>query len=75
MLLLHRKPVSHSARILQYLKKAGHYGAYNYELSKPSIGGLSWHRRIGNLRADGHNIQCVRLSKGVFKYFLGDEEL
>ncbi len=66
------KPVTRSGKILAHLKKVGRHGAWNYELSR--IGGLSWHRRVGNLRADGHNIQCVQIKKGLFRYYLNDEE-
>lgn len=60
-----------STKIFKALKKAGHYGLYNHELARIC---LSWHRRIGNLRKDGVNIQCVRLSRGSFKYYLVDED-
>lgn len=62
---------SDSTKIYKQLKKAGHYGQTNYELSRVC---LSWHRRIGDLRADGVNIQCVRLTKGTFKYYLNEEK-
>ena len=61
---------SDETKIYKQLKKAGHYGLYNYELAKTC---LSWHRRIGDLRAHGTNVQCVRLSKGTFKYYLNEE--
>lgn len=63
---------SSAEKILQALKQAGHHGLYNYELSK--IGGLSWHRRIGNLRDKGYNIQPIRITKGKYKYILHQEE-
>lgn len=62
---------SQSTKIYKALKQAGGYGLYNYELARVC---LSWHRRIGNLRADGVNIQCVRISKGTFKYYLNEEK-
>lgn len=62
---------SQSTKIYKALKQAGHFGLYNYELSKIC---LSWHRRVGDLRADGVNIQCIRLSKGTFRYYLNEEE-
>lgn len=62
---------SQETKIFKALKRAGHYGLYNYELSRVC---LSWHRRIGDLRADGVNIQSVRLSKGSFKYYLLEED-
>lgn len=61
-----RKPTS-ADKILSELKKAGHFGLTNVELSKVC---LSWHRRIGNLRAAGHNIRTDRISKGSFRYTL-----
>lgn len=73
MLFVKTKPVSREARILAYLKKCGHYGAFNHDLAKPGIGGLAWHRRITDLRKDGVNITTIRISKGVFKYFLDDD--
>lgn len=72
MLLLHRKQASHEAKILQALKKSGHYGMWNHELAKQGCGGLSWHQRITDLRKDGHNISRVQISRGNHKYFLED---
>lgn len=66
-----RKPASQSSRILQQLKKSGNHGSYNYELSKIC---LSWHRRVGNLRADGHNIQSVHIKGSGWKYYLNPED-
>lgn len=74
MELLHKQPTSHESqntKIYKALKQAGRYGLYNQQLSKIC---LSWHRRIGNLRADGVNIQCVRINRGLFKYYLNEEE-
>lgn len=72
MLFVKSKPVSVEGRVLAQLKKSQPYGSFNYELAK--VGGLAWHRRVTDLRQDGHNIQAVRISKGVFKYYLNDEE-
>lgn len=70
MWLSHRgKRLSHEARVLRYLKKKGRHGAFNHQLAHPEIGGLSWHRRIGNLRSEGHNIIRVHLKGGVWKYY------
>lgn len=65
---------SHTSRILQELKKAGRYGKYNYELSKPQVGGLCYHRRITDLRKSGENIVTVRISQGIFKYYYVPED-
>lgn len=72
MQLLHRVKTheSQTTRILKALKKAGDYGQTNVELSKIC---LSWHRRIGNLRADGYGISCIRLTKGLYKYYFVSE--
>lgn len=67
------KPTSHSQRILNHLKKCGRYGSWNYELARPTIGGLAWHRRITDLRQDGHNIVKVRIGSN-FKYYLIQED-
>lgn len=72
MLFTKTKPASHGSRILSHLKQAGSYGEYNHVLARQGIGGLDWRRAISTLRKDGHNIQCVRLSKGLFKYYLND---
>jgi hypothetical protein len=69
MLFVKTKPASHEQRILQALKKAGHYGAYGHDLAKPSVGGLAWHRRITDLRQEGVNISTVRINRSTFKYF------
>lgn len=60
------KPKTASYKILQALKGAGHYGLTNVELSHIT---LSWHRRIGDLRADGYKIRTERLTKGMFRYY------
>lgn len=65
---------SHEAKVLAHLKKAGHFGAYSYELARPTVGGLAWHRRITDLRKDGERISTVRISRSVFKYFYDGEE-
>lgn len=62
---------SQETKVFKALKKADHYGLYNYQLARIC---LSWHRRIGDLRHDGVNIQAVRLSKGTFKYYLLEED-
>lgn len=73
--LLHKQPrLSAEARILNYLKKKGEYGAFGHELAHPSVGALAWHRRITDLRVDGHNIQSVRISGGNWKYYLSNEQ-
>jgi hypothetical protein len=71
------KPVKHTetsqtTKVYKALKQAGKHGLYNYQLANMGI--LSWHRRIGNLRADGCNIQCVRVTGGQWKYFLNLED-
>jgi hypothetical protein len=58
---------SQTTKVYKALKEAGRYGLYNYELAKICLG---WHRRIGDLRADGVHIACVRLTGGSFKYYL-----
>lgn len=70
MQLLHRKPVSHKQKVLQHLKKCGKYGAYSYELAKPNLGGLCWHRRITDLRKEGFVIDGIQVKNGIWKYFL-----
>lgn len=65
------KYLTQTGKVLRALKDAGHYGMANYELDRIC---LSWHRRIGDLRAEGHNIACVRITRGTFKYFLTDEQ-
>lgn len=64
------RTTSQTSQIYQALKTAGRYGQTNYELSRIC---LSWHRRIGDLRADGVNINTVRMSRGSFKYYLNEE--
>lgn len=66
------KPASHSAQVLQQLKKSGTHGSFNYELAR--VGGLAWHRRITDLRKSGVNIQAVRINGGVYKYYFTQEE-
>lgn len=73
MFLLKNKP-SHHDRILKHLKKCGRYGSWNYELARESIGGLAWHRRITDLRKEGHNIVKARMTGGSFKYYLVMED-
>ena len=73
--LLATKPVKHTessqvTKVYKALKQAGHYGLTNGDLSKIC---LSWHRRIGNLRADGVNIQCVRVTGGTWKYYMTED--
>lgn len=72
MFLIKSKPASHEARILAHLKKVGHYGSFNYELARSSVGGLGYRSRITELRADGYNIQAVRIKSGIFKYYLNE---
>lgn len=72
MLFMKTKPASHEARILAHLKHAGHYGAWNYDLARQSVGGLAWHRRITDLRKEGYNISRIQVSKGSHKYFLNE---
>lgn len=74
MLFTRTKPVSHTARILQHLKKVGPHGAFSYDLARPNLGGLSWHRRITDLRKEGHHISTVRVSRSIFKYYLEPED-
>lgn len=71
MLFTKTKPVSVEGRVLALLKKNKRYGVFNYEVAK--VGGLAWHRRVTDLRQDGHNIQAVRISRGVFKYYLNED--
>ncbi len=71
MLFKKSKYESQSTKILKKLKKAGKYGQTNYELAKVCIG---WHRRITDLRKSGEPIVTVRISRGIFKYYLVDKE-
>ena len=68
---LYKKHESLESKIFKALKIAGGHGLYNYELDRI---GMSWHRRIGDLRADGVNIQCVKVKNGIFKYYLNKGE-
>lgn len=67
---VHHAETSQTTKVYKALKAAGRHGLYNYQLARICLG---WHRRIGNLRADGVNIQCVRLTGGVYKYYLNEE--
>lgn len=69
-ILASRKQETLESKVFKALKRAGRHGVYNHELARL---GIAWHRRIGDLRADGINIQCVRIDKGVFKYYLNQE--
>lgn len=62
------KPKTSAYKVLKALQNAGHFGLLNWQLQE--AGGLSWHRRIGDLRTQGHNITTVRVSKGQFRYIL-----
>lgn len=73
MLFLKPKHESHESRILKHLKKAGHHGEFNYNLSKQSVGSWDWRKYISNLRHDGYNIQRVQVSRAVHKYYLVSE--
>lgn len=67
MILLHRKPISQTAKILRALERHQKYGITNYELSRIC---LSWHRRLGNLRSQGYVIDSVQIKKGIWKYYV-----
>ena len=58
---------SHETKVYKALKHAGKWGAYNYELARVCI---DWHRRIGDMRAQGIIIQHVRTPDGQHKYYL-----
>lgn len=65
---------SHSARILNHLKKNKRFGAYNHELAKESIGGMDWRKCISMLRKEGHEIMHVQTPEGAHKYYwVGDD--
>lgn len=61
---------SHESKVFKALKRSGGYGLWNYELASLCI---DWHRRIGDLRKDGVNIQHVRTLDGGHKYYLNKE--
>lgn len=73
MLFTHTKPASHESRLLSELKKNRHYGVFNYILARPSVGGLGYRGRISALRKDGYGISAIRISTGIFKYYLVSE--
>lgn len=61
---------SHETKIFKALKKAGKHGAYNFDLAKPNVGGICWHRRITDMRKDGIVIKHVQITNTIHKYFL-----
>jgi hypothetical protein len=65
------KHESLETKVYKALKKAGKRGLWNSELAM--VGKLSWHRRIGNLRADGVNIQSVHIKGSGWKYYLNED--
>lgn len=72
MLLLHKTVKTHEQRIMEALKKAGHFGMWTRDLAKPNCGGHRFSAYIRDLRKDGHNISRVRISNYESKYFLDD---
>lgn len=64
---------SHTVRIIKHLKYVGKHGAWNFELSRESIGGMDWRKCISLLRKEGYNIQHVRTVDGGHKYYLNKE--
>lgn len=73
MLFTKTKPQPHKAKVLQALKKAGHYGQWTHELVKPGVGGHRLSSYIQQLRKEGHTIRVVSITRNEFKYFLEDE--
>lgn len=57
-------------RILELLKQRGKAGVFNYEFFhlQPAI--LRAASRVDELRKQGHDIETVKVTKGVFKYIL-----
>lgn len=68
--LRHKKP-SGMEIILRALQAAGDRGLTNSQIYTLS-NALSWHRRVGDLRARGYDIESIKLSKGQFRYVLHD---
>lgn len=73
MLFAKSKPSTREGRVLQQLKKAGHYGTYGHELARPGVGGHRFGSAIADLRKDGHSISVVRITNGNYKYYLDSE--
>lgn len=64
-------PETQSTKVYKALKAAGNRGCWNSDLAR--VGGLSWHRRVGNLRAEGVNIESVHIKGSGWKYYLNEE--
>lgn len=70
--MLFKTKLTNEAKVLQALKKAGRYGLWGDELVK--VGTHRFSEYVRSLRADGHNIDCVRINGTTRrKYYLNDE--